>query len=779
MKPPATAAIVHEKGSPQAWGAVQARRTMLWAAGLALVILWVSLAIVLVKARQSAFAAEQRVLERMTSVVEEQARQFFSLVEFFLISTEQVVARHPSADLARQPELHELLDMLGRKSGHAVGVHLVGKDGRLVTLNEGHGTPADVPQGAVLPAEGACGAGMCIGQPFQDARRSKWLLPISHPLAKGDGRFARILVTLDLQALLDLYEGSRTRPNGSIALLRADGTILVRAPRTEGSIGRSLAKGHIWTRFLPHSRSGTFLLPASMVDQTARLTSYSAMRDLPLVVIASSALDDMLAEWWRSVFVCVALGLATSVLLLLGVRQMLLLLRRLEAAHQAVREQALVDDLTGLPNRRRFQEELEREMKRSDRSGLATALLFIDLDLFKEVNDTRGHAVGDLLLKEAAARLRACIRETDLVARLGGDEFTILLPGIPDAAVAQRVAQVVVDHLLQPFTLKGEAAFISASVGMALYPQDADSMDVLMKHGDQAMYAAKDAGRNRWARFTPQMQEAAQSRMRLVNDARIGLADNQFTLHYQPIVDLATNEFFKAEALVRWKHPLRGAISPAEFIPVLEESDLIVDLGDWVFRTAAAQAARWRVELDPRFQITFNKSPAQFRSRRHVIQDWVDHIRELGLPAGALAVEITEGAILEASDSVQAALQRLAQAGVAVSLDDFGTGYSSLSYLRKFDIDYLKIDRSFVANIEASASDAALCESIIAMARKLGVKVVAEGVETAGQRAMLLDMGCEYAQGFLFARPMPAQDFEAAFHQRRHAHEGDEAVHGS
>ncbi|HEY3328328.1 MAG TPA: EAL domain-containing protein [Novimethylophilus sp.] len=426
-------------------------------------------------------------------------------------------------------------------------------------------------------------------------------------------------------------------------------------------------------------------------------------------------------------------------------------------------QQANFDSLTGLPNRRMFHDRLEQEIKKSHRTGLPLALMFIDLDRFKEINDTLGHDTGDTLLKEAAQRLSACVRETDTVARLGGDEFTIIAGELDDLRNVQRVAQKILLALSEPFQLRDEWIYASASIGITLYPEDATGIEELLKNADQAMYLAKNTGRNRFSYFTKSMQEAAQNRMRLVSDMRSALAVGQFWLAYQPIVELTTGDIHKAEALIRWQHPERGPISPAEFIPLAEDTGLIIDIGDWVFHTAAQQVQHWRAAFHAEFQISVNKSPMQLYDENATGAAWSDHLRQLGLPGQSIVVEITEGLLMEAGPAVIDKLLAFRDAGVQVALDDFGTGYSSLSYLKKFDIDYLKIDQSFVRNLTPDSSDLALCEAIIVMAHKLGIKVIAEGIETPQQRGLLAAAGCDYGQGYLFSRPLPAAEFESLF----------------
>ena len=424
-------------------------------------------------------------------------------------------------------------------------------------------------------------------------------------------------------------------------------------------------------------------------------------------------------------------------------------------------QQANFDNLTGLPNRRMLRDRLEQEIHKCTRHGTQLAMLFVDLDHFKEVNDSLGHDNGDLLLVAAAARIRGCLRESDTVARMGGDEFTVLLPDLVDGAGLEVVAQKLLTTLSGAFQLGDEQVFVSASIGISLCPEDGTQVEQLFKNADQALYVAKGTGRNRHSYFKPAMQEAAQVRARLAADLRLGLQAGQFEVHYQPIVALRTGAIHKAEALLRWHHPVRGMVSPAVFIPIAEGSGAILEIGEWVFRQAAAQVRRWRTELDPRFQISVNKSPVQFQQAAQVHGAWIEHLAELGLPGQSIVIEITEGLLLESDARVTNQLLDFHDAGIQVALDDFGTGYSSLSYLQRFDIDFLKIDQSFVRHLIPDSTDLALCKAIIVMAHELGMQVIAEGVETEVQRDLLAAAGCDFGQGYLFARPMPASELGA------------------
>jgi EAL domain-containing protein (putative c-di-GMP-specific phosphodiesterase class I) len=365
-----------------------------------------------------------------------------------------------------------------------------------------------------------------------------------------------------------------------------------------------------------------------------------------------------------------------------------------------------------------------------------------------------------------AQRLSGCVRQTDTVARLGGDEFALILGELDHPGTVERICEEILQKLAAPYTLGDEVAYVSGSIGITLYPNDAEDLEQLLKNADQAMYAAKHGGRNRFSYFTHSMQEAAQNRLRLTNDLRVALAEKQFQLYYQPIVELESGAVYKAEAVIRWEHPGKGLVSPAQFIPLAEETGLIVDIGDWVFRTAAEQVGRWRARHHPAFQIGINKSPVQFKTADGTHAEWGAYLQSLGLSGDSLVVEITEGLLMDATSATNDKLLELRDASIQVAIDDFGTGYSSLAYLKKFHIDYLKIDQSFTRNLAPDSNDLALCEAIIVMAHKLGLKVIAEGVETLEQRDLLSANGCDYAQGYLFARPMPPDMFDAWMKER-------------
>jgi diguanylate cyclase (GGDEF)-like protein/PAS domain S-box-containing protein len=439
-----------------------------------------------------------------------------------------------------------------------------------------------------------------------------------------------------------------------------------------------------------------------------------------------------------------------------------------KGAEQLIWEQANFDSLTGLPNRRMFQDRLGRAIKKSKRSGLSLALLFLDLDNFKEVNDTLGHDMGDRLLQQTAARLKGCVRETDIIARLGGDEFTIVVSDLKDAEHVGTIAQKILRKLSEPFALDNEVAYVSASIGITLYPTDASDAEGLLKSADQAMYGAKEEGRNCYRYFTVAMQEAVNTRMRLANDLREAITSEELYVVYQPIVNLTSGRIHKAEALVRWNHRSEGLVNPSLFVKIAEECGLIGSIGRMVLDDAISRCKYWRT-IVPDMQISINKSPAEFDAygREGQADPAITLIRERDLPGNSIVIEITEGMLLSAKPEILKQLLALRDAGVEVALDDFGTGYSSLSYLRKFDIDYLKIDQTFINNLGQTNEDLALCEAIVTMAHRLGLKVVAEGVETKEQAALLKGIGCDYAQGYLFAPALPADELEQLLSETR------------
>ncbi|WP_266096313.1 putative bifunctional diguanylate cyclase/phosphodiesterase [Rubrobacter tropicus] len=407
-----------------------------------------------------------------------------------------------------------------------------------------------------------------------------------------------------------------------------------------------------------------------------------------------------------------------------------------------------------------FQDRLQQAVARAERSGVPLALVFVDLDRFKAVNDTFGHDCGDALLREVARRIRDRVRESDTVARLGGDEFALILENLSEAEDAARVAQDVQRRLLEPVLLAGDQIPVSASMGIALWP--ASGRERLLKDADAAMYRAKRQGGNGHRFYTEEMNAQATARLTLERDLRRALQDEQFVLYYQPQVDLSTGRIVGAEALLRWRHVERGLVSPGEFIPILEESRLINSVGRWVLGSACRQGRAWREAGLPPLRVSVNLSARQF-GRRDLADDIAGALAEGGMEQENLELEITESLLMEDPETALATLGRLRTelGGVGISIDDFGTGYSSLYRLKALPVQRIKIDRSFIRGVPEDREDAAITAAVIGLAHDLSLRVVAEGVETAEQLAFLRAHGCDEAQGFFFGRPVPAEEFAA------------------
>ena len=426
-----------------------------------------------------------------------------------------------------------------------------------------------------------------------------------------------------------------------------------------------------------------------------------------------------------------------------------------KAIEQKLERLAYYDPLTNLPNRTLFRDRLEHQIQAARRSGASVALLFVDLDQFKYVNDTLGHDTGDKLLIEAARRIEACVRKSDTVARLGGDEFTLVLPGLQDVTHAGFVADKVISRLQEVFQFGGNDIYIGASIGIALYPQDGEDFVTLTKNADAAMYLSKQSGRGRYKFFAREMNSANTRRLTVESGLRQALERGELYLHYQPKLALNSKQVLGFEALLRWRHSELGDISPAEFIPLAEENGAIVPIGNWVLRTACTQLRRWHDAGHPNLHIAVNLSARQFQ--HDALADEVRGVLEqLSLPPGALELELTESLLMSDVGRSLQVIETLQALGVGISVDDFGTGYSSLSYLKKFPIQALKIDRSFVRDIAVDADDAAIVRAIISLADRLRLQVVAEGVETREQHEFLRSEGCNQAQGFHYAPPLPA-----------------------
>ena len=442
----------------------------------------------------------------------------------------------------------------------------------------------------------------------------------------------------------------------------------------------------------------------------------------------------------------------------LGTRQ------RLRQAEIAIQQLTNYDSLTGLPNRMLLEDRLNQAIARAHREEYCLGVMFLDLDQFKQVNDTLGHTYGDYLLKLVSRRLEHCLRKSDTVARLGGDDFIIILTGVRHCEHISQVARKILDVLSEPLQLDEHEIFTTASIGIAIYPVDGDAPHLLLKNADIAMYQAKEQGRNAFQFFSREMNYKAEERLLLDNSLRRALERQEFFVLYQPQMNLLTGELIGMEALVRWQHPEMGLVTPDKFIPLAEDSGLIIPIGEWVLKTACRQNKAWHDMGFGPLRVAVNLSGRQFKQER-LVESVATILNETGLAPSLLELEITESIIMRNAEETIVTLRRLKEMGISLAIDDFGTGYSSLSYLKHFPIDRLKIDRSFVLDITNDPDDAAIAEAIISMAHSLKLKVTAEGVEQQEQLLFLAQRNCDEMQGYLVSRPISAEEFTILLQQ--------------
>jgi diguanylate cyclase (GGDEF)-like protein/PAS domain S-box-containing protein len=421
-------------------------------------------------------------------------------------------------------------------------------------------------------------------------------------------------------------------------------------------------------------------------------------------------------------------------------------------------QQTNFDPLTKLPNRSLFLDRLLQALVLAGRSNKRAALVFIGIDGFKNINDTLGHTIGDMVLEEAARRFQSAVRQGDTLARFGGDEFTAVLTDITTVEEVEQVVRALLECLAEPFLIESHQILISCSVGISLWPGDGDDVEALMRNSTSAMRKAKDAGRNTFQFFTPSMDARAQARSRLAGELSDALEHDEFTLVYQPVIEVATGRVAGAEALLRWHNRFIGAISPDQFVPLAEEMGLILPIGDWLLTAACREAASWNGLAETPLRVAINVSPRQVQQGD--IAGALERALEVtGLSPHVVTVEITEGLLLASGGEVLKKINRIRDVGAKIAVDDFGTGYASLSYLKHFPVDILKIDRSFVSKVVDNAEDARLIEAIIALGHSLGMKIVGEGVETAEQMAFLAERGCDFVQGYRYSPPLAADRF--------------------
>jgi len=612
---------------------------------------------------------------------------------------------------------------------------------------------------------------LSISAPMVNFASSERVIYLGRPIKLADS--SRVLAVAEVQvSLLNAILSQGVSIGGlEITLERSDGQLLSSAPAREQLWGTQLSPPLGQVRTQKQALRGSARLSGQPAIVLAQPTLY---RDV--LIAASIPIDAVLAHWREQRNFILGVSLLFALMILASGGLALSYLKRLAQARRAIalskaeiEQLAFFDPLTNLPNRRLLMDRLQHALSSSARSGRYGALLFLDLDHFKTLNDTLGHEVGDLLLQQVAQRLKACTREQDTVARLGGDEFVVMLEDLAEhsmeaAAVARRIGEKILASLNRPYPLGAQTYRSTCSMGAALFEATPITAAELLKQADIAMYQVKARGRNDLCFFDPQMQASITARAQLEEDLQAALVSGEFALYYQPQYQLQDG-VIGAEALIRWQHPLRGLVPPIEFIPVAEESELINQIGLWVLRTACRQLARW--QDDPRacdLNLAVNVSARQFRQPDFVAQVSTV-VRETGIKPHLLKLELTESLVLDNVIDTIAKMSELKNLGVRFSMDDFGTGQSSLAYLTRLPLNQLKIDQSFVHNIGLQATDDVIVQTIIGMARSLGLSVIAEGVETPAQQEFLALHGCTLYQGYLFGKPTPLPDFEALLGQ--------------
>ncbi len=608
---------------------------------------------------------------------------------------------------------------------------------------------------------------LSISRPWKSPLTGEWRLRFSRRLNTADGTFSGIArVEVDAAYFVSSYDTSKLGAQGVLGLLGTDG--IFRVQRTGESV---LAGDSVdYAALVPDTEDTQALLLTNTWDGVRRYTSARQLYDFPLAVIVGLSEEEQLGAVTRQAHTYLWRATIGSLLLMLLVGLLSrmswqLAQSRLQAAEakiayaERVEYLAYHDGLTSLPNRSLFSKLLIQNIREASRYHRQLAVLFLDLDRFKQINDTLGHDAGDQLLQEVAIRLKACLRASDIVARLGGDEFVILLPELSEDKYVATIAQKVLSAVARPFNLRGKEFRVTASIGISIFAQDGLDEQTLKKNADIAMYQAKQRGKNNFQFYSEKLNAESLERQTLEIGLRHALDRNEFRLHYQAKRDIRSGQITGMEALLRWEHPDLGLVAPMKFIPVAEETGLIVPIGKWVLRTACLQNVAWQQQGLPHLGIAVNLTARQFVDE-NLLADLVTILAETGMDARLLELEIAESLLMQDVNRALQVLTGLKKLNVRIAIDDFGIGYSSLSALQQFPLDAIKIDRSFIRDVASVTEDKALTEAIITMGKTLSLTVVAQGVETKEQADFLRDNACDEFQGFYFNKPVPADQFK-------------------
>ena len=694
------------------------------------------------------------------------------------LGDEIVESGHPLYGAATRRLLRQLKD----SDPDFLHVSLISPDGQQVVADDtepGSPVPAGERESFQLAVRAMeMGAEFDVGRAVSVERESEWVLPLRCAIRDPRGKLLFVLsATQPLSRQQGFWQGVPLPEDSAIGLLRDDGYMISRYPvpkamdyaEAYGKPRNGRLREYLVQNKFP-SRGTTE--GYNSVAKAEYLFAFYRLSSQRLTVFVSTPLANVRGKWLhQSLFSALLLG----VLLVGGYLAYRWFWRHQLAweseriAHEArIAFLAQHDALTGLPNRLLAEDRLQQATAFASREKAQVALIYLDLDNFKGINDSLGHTVGNQMLKHVAARLLCCLQATDTLCRLGGDEFLIILPRPMDTDDIARVAEATVGALNAPFDIEHQPLMTTVSAGIAVFPDDGLDFETLLRKADTAMYNAKSCGRNTYRFYTEQMNVDADERLRVRNWLRQGLDQGQFVLHYQPQIDLASGAVVGAEALIRLQHPLAGLVMPGRFISIAEDSGLIVPIGTWVLGEACRQLAVWRAAGWTDLVMAVNLSAVQFKAR-DLEKTIVAALEASGVPPHCLELELTESLLIDNAESVLATMKRLKALGLRFSIDDFGTGYSSLAYLKRFSVDRLKIDQSFVRGLLVDAEDSAIVRAVIQMARSLGVGVIAEGVEDDATRLFLREQGCREAQGYWFGRPMEAERFADYLAARREA----------
>jgi diguanylate cyclase (GGDEF)-like protein len=734
---------------------------------------WIGTAFVISIERDKILEGAIQQSENLVRLFEENTDQTFQSLDRTLLLLRKSLEDDPAHfDLLNWSERTALIGDL------TIQVAVVGAEGyAMTTSSEYRGPPVYIgDREHFLVHVGTEADRLFISTPVMGRASGKWSIQFSRRVRKSDGSFGGVIVlSVDPNFIAQFYETVDLGAQGSIVLRNRNRVVLAARGVLGNAVGRQVSRpafnaaiageptGHYWS--------------GGPNDGVNRLVAYRVSNRFPLIFTVGRSERDIFSASLRNRVLYIAVAGIITVLVLLamgfGIHHQLKLdrvrdnLRRSEAqarerAHKLeLQSREIVhiahhDILTGLANRVLLHSHIDQAFARARRHRESFAILCVDLDRFKIANDTLGHQAGDVLLQQVAARLRHCVREVDTVARVGGDEFVVLQANVARADEAAPLAARILQSLSALYDIDGNPVAISASIGIAMAPADGATTDKLLSHADLALYRAKGKGRNAFCFFDMEMAEVALNRSALEVELRDALARDEFELWYQPWVNITSGQIGGCEALLRWRHPVRGLLGPMDFIPIAEETGLIGRLGHWVLRRACRDAAGW----PPDIKLAVNLSAAQFIGG-NLYETVLDVLAESGLAANRLELEITETLIIEDYDGTREALSRLRRHGISIALDDFGTGYSSLTHLRLLLFNRIKIDKSFIAEMTTRTDCVAIVSAVIALGYSLGVSITAEGVETAEQLLMLRAAGCTEVQGYLFSRPKPASEILA------------------